>query len=428
VCGAADPTGAVAAIGRRDASGAGWEVLLWDPNARAPLRTLPLQKRPIDVRFDDPEHVDVRLASTDAALSLSHWHRFRVADGAAVGEPVLCRVSDDDGARKRVRERSLSRASVEPGPEPCVFREQDAVSWWKDGVSVPIADFAVRDVALTADGRFTIVWLPSRLVAIPAGGGDPRTLPVTSETIRAIDAGANGDELVVVTADAVRVLRVGTSREIRNVPLAAERASDAALAPGGGLLAIAFAFDQKLGFDQKVVLLDLDSGRVKHTTVGANTIAWTPDGRRLACAPSPFCSVDREGNVLGESVAGGGFGGNADFFFGLGMGRDVHAHLAALDGDTDVWSWCGRTVCVTMGKEPDKSTSVPFVVREQLSPREVIATDGMRLRICELQSWESIADFDLRADAGMLGIARAARRIAVVAGPEIVVVDLLPPK
>ncbi len=420
VCGAADAAGTIAALGQRDASGSGWEVLLWDPKARRPLRTVPVNRRPIAARFPDGAHVEVRLADTDAFFSLSHWHRFRIADGAAVGEPKMSRVEDDDPlARKRMRGPSSLGDEVNVGPEPCVLRERRAVSWWKDGVSVPIADFAVRAVELTPDGRFAVVWLPSRLVAIPVAGGDARFLPVASETIRAIDAGANGDELVVVTVDAVRLFRVAAAREVRSVPFAAERAFDAALAPGGGLLGLAF------GGSEKVVLLDLDSGRVKRTDVDASAIAWTADGRRLACASSLVTSVDRDGKVLGESRIGER-PGEAENYLWLSTGRDTRPHVAALDGDTDAWSSYDRTVRVTVGKEIDTSTAVWFVVHAQLSPTELIATNGMRLLACDAASWETTGEIDLRVDVGQVAVAPVARRVAVVAGPEIVVLDARP--
>src|SRR5262245_57939552 len=72
VCGAADAAGTLAALGRRDASGGVWEVMVWDAKARAEVRTIAVKKRPVSVRFPD----------ADAFFSLSHWHRFRIADGA----------------------------------------------------------------------------------------------------------------------------------------------------------------------------------------------------------------------------------------------------------------------------------------------------------------------------------------------------------
>ncbi len=420
VCAACDAAGTIAALGMRDASGESWEVLLYDPRARRELRRLPLAKKPIAVRVRDSDHVEVRVRDRDTFLSLSHWHRLRVTDGVEVGEPALDRLEDDDPAA-----RARMSGEWKPGPGPCVFRDAEgSVRWWRDGASNVITDGRIRAMELSADGRFVILWLPSRLLAVPVAGGEATRLPVASEDVHAIEAGSEGDEVLVVTTQAVHVFRAGTGRVVRTVPHAVRGvySYSVALAPGGGLLAIA------AGGSTPDVLLDLDSGRTIELLGAGYALAWSPDGQRLARGTNTkFYSLTRDGRLMSEGDVPERMNvGSVDISGALERRYGANANVLALDGDIDAWCFFDGSVAVVHDAAMARNTPSAVLLRlwERLGPSELIATQQTRLVRCDAASWRPTGEVDLQIPVSSAVVARAVRRVAAIAGPEVIVFEV----
>ncbi len=163
-----------------------------------------------------------------------------------------------------------------------------------------------------------------------------------------------------------------------------------------------------------------NGGRPTKVDAVASVLSRAPDGQRFACAGHGYSSIARDGTVLVSSRDNHIFNGKEVLRGDLS--------LLALDGATDVWNDFDRSYLVTRAvtdPEEDQPGSL-VLIRGRLTPHELIATDGLRLLACDATSWETTGEIDLRADPGPVAVAPAARRVAVVTGPEIVVLDAPP--
>jgi len=403
-CAAGDAAGTIVALGMKAAAGDGFEIVLYDPTVRRELRRLPLARKPSEVRFRVADHVDVRLREHDTFLSLSHWHRLALVDGREVGDAVLHRLEDDEPAV-----RALLQGRREPGPGPTAYRNAGgSVCWWRDGKSHAITDAELHALELTADGRFAVLWLPSRIVAVPVGGGETSLLDVPSEDVRAIEAGDHGDEVLVVTTSEVRCFRAGSGRQVRRVSHTADVVA-AALAAGGPL-----ALAQGDG-GSDVVLLDLLSGRETSIDTKARALSWTADGQRLLCSGTGITSFTREGRPL--------WSGEAAHLYGQ------QHRLLAIDGKTDVWHGGFNRVTWVEGRlVPANSTKADlFLPWGMLATNELVCSDADRLLLCDAVTWQGEQELDLGADIAAVAVAPAVRRVAVIAGSELIVWAVKPP-
>ncbi|HEX5050818.1 MAG TPA: hypothetical protein VFZ65_03520, partial [Planctomycetota bacterium] len=416
LCGSCDESGRIAAYGTHDPR-TGWELVLYDPRERTELGRFPLHERPVDVRFRDAQHVEVRLPDSDAFLSLSHWHRLRRSDGVEVGEPVLCRVEDDDPAA-RARFRGREKMGLATG---LCLDEAGTLCWWQQGKAHAITDRLVHDLVWTPDGRFVLVWLPSRLVVVNSADGSTKLLPVHSEDVRAVVGGSNGDEVLVVGTASVQVVRASTGVALRTVPHPGEHVVAAALVPGGSELAMARGTPQ-----DDIRLLELQSGRTKVIDRKATAIAWSPDGRRLACfGEGGFAAFDRDGRALwdggsDERAAGRPNTVVADGFVPTSLATYYtnRWRLLALDGDLDAFCCPLQSVGMLRGALPAESLASELQLWGSLGARELLATKDDRMHLCD-GAWRSTAALDVGAPISLASVSRTARRVAVVTDAEL---------
>ena len=429
-CGAANAAGPPAAVVQHRQDGAGHELRIHDTQRRQEVQRLPLADLPIAVRFRNDGEVEVRLRATQAFLSLSHWYRLRLTDGAIVGERTLDRLADDDPVA-----RAQLRGERAPGAAPCLHRDGRGTLWWHHGArSYVVADGPAHDLALTPDGRFVVLWLPSGLTVVPVAPGDARPLPLPGDTIRAIAPGAAGDELSVVTATDVHVFRATTAKEVRAVPHAVKAVRTVAATPDGLCLALASGAERS---SPEVSLLDLGSGRTTTLDARAWALAWSPDGQHLVCVTAEgLVTFSRAGELLAErTVAERGWNH-----------LQAMAVLEARSGPTSGYGASPWQLVVTetrLGLAHFDTTS--FMPREQPASDGDVPTDRVAYRLRShfgSQQWiattrntfvlhdearrSTLGTMQLTGHVGLVVTAPAARRVSAPGDQQLIVCERAP--
>lgn len=429
-CGAANAAGTLAAVVQHRQDGAGYELCLHDTQLRQQVKRLPLADLPIAVRFRNDGEVEVRLRATQAFLSLSHWYRLRLTDGAVVGERTLDRVADDDPVA-----RAQLRGEREPGEVPCLYRDGRGTLWWRHGErSYVVADGAAHDLALTPDGRFVVLWLPSGLTVVPAETGPGRQLPMPGERVRGIAPGGAGDEFVVVTATDAHVFRATTAKEVRAVPHAVKAVRTVAATPDGLCLALASGAERS---NPEVSLLDLGSGRTTTLDARAWALAWSPDGQHVVCVTAEgLVTFSRAGELLAErTVAERGWNH-----------LQAMAVLEARSGPTSGYGASPWQLVVTetrlglaqldttsfMPREPPASDGdvptdrVAYRLRSRLGPQQWIATKRNTFVLHDEARRSTLGTMQLTGQVGLVVTAPAARRVAALVDQQLIVFERAP--
>ncbi|MBM4061308.1 MAG: hypothetical protein FJ265_09485 [Planctomycetes bacterium] len=433
-CGAGDAARGLVALGLRETEASGWQLVLYAASDGREVRRFALAKEPAEVRFLVPGCVDVRLRDRDAILSTSHWHRLRCEDGKPVGEPWPRDRRDEDP----VLARKLLRGEESPGETPCVYADREGVvSWFDSARSQPLVDRHARGLALTPDGRFAVVWLATRIVVVPAAGGEPQRIDLPREDVRALLPGDSADEFWIVTTGDLRLLRAGSRREVRRLPHEVEGITRAALAAGGG----PFAFARGV---ERAVLVDAAPGRVQELDARGDTVVWSLDGKRVVVG----------GGYQGRSVHEPdwhSFSRDGAFRFALRTSNPPWSEepemVLPLDEHVDWVAGSEQQVRVD-GEERQAGPAAWPQATMALGPREVVLWTEhynhdprparmLRVELVELPSFHPIARFETQDDSNdggrqevRLSVAPAARRIAFTVDGvlRVLAVPAAPPK
>ena len=405
---------AVAPVGDEAAAGGTkWELVTYDPRDRRETARCLLPFEPKGLRVREPGHVDVRVRDHDRWLSWFHWHTLRLADGAVVGEPVRYAVTDDDPMAG-----SKLRDAWEPAQPPRpFFRADGSLAWGEADREHAITDRVLRGVAMTPDGRFAVLWLPSRLVAIAFDGRAPRDLGLRSEAVAAVTAGANGDEVLVLSDRAVDVVRCGGG-EARRLETPVAQPWHAALQPAGSLLAIAAGHNG-------AALLDMATGAVEDLGEGYGRVAWLRDGASVVGTSRTTITCwdehGREAWRLGEQwdrkvlhFAAHGFAGAAP----------APWNIVPVERDRVFESYERQTWLRTPAGDCDAGGFAQRHVAAALGGGEVLVVDAGGLGIWDAATQELRRRVDFDAPIGAVAVAGTSRRIAAVVGDEVRVFDV----